>query len=603
MERVLASDLIRHIDKPVMVRGWMNSFRPLGKLNFLILKDRSGFVQIVVENKEEAKKLNHLQPGSILRITGKAVRSTQAGLGVEIVEPRIEVDTPVLEPPPVEYYKPEMAAELEFILDHRSIALRNRKLAAVFKIQAELTHAYRLYMHDHVGAVEYFSPNLIGASSEGGAEFFNVDYFGYTATLAQSSQLYKQIMVGVYERVFSLAPFFRAEPSHTPRHISEGKQLEFEMGFFKHWHEILDVQEGVIKAILNHLQKHCGKELEILEAQLARAPDHVPIPRISFERAQEIYFKRTGIDERKEPDLSPAAEKELCKYAFEEHGTDLIFITDWKTEKRPFYAFPNEKDPTLTNTFDLLCAGLEITSGGQRRDTYETMVEGIKMKGMDPGNFDDYLTIFKYGMPPHGGFGMGLERLTMTLLHLKNIREASLFPSDTKRIAGNRIKAKIVFGGENIRNEIVRRLRDQDIPFEHFVHEETATSQTAANIRNTPLEEGVKSLIVRGKNSKKNYQFNLPANLKLDLKAVAEIVGEKCDLENPEVIKERYGLIIGGVPPFGNLLNLENYFDEKVFKSPRIVFSCGLRTESVQMLSKDLMKTADPKISHFSKAD
>lgn len=225
------------------------------------------------------------------------------------------------------------------------------------------------------------------------------------------------------------------------------------------------------------------------------------------------------------------------------------------------------------------------------------------MKGMDPGNFDDYLTIFKYGMPPHGGFGMGLERLTMTLLHLKNIREASLFPSDTKRIAGNRIKAKIVFGGENIRNEIVRRLRDQDIPFEHFVHEETATSQTAANIRNTPLEEGVKSLIVRGKNSKKNYQFNLPANLKLDLKAVAEIVGEKCDLENPEVIKERYGLIIGGVPPFGNLLNLENYFDEKVFKSPRIVFSCGLRTESVQMLSKDLMKTADPKISHFSKAD
>ncbi len=603
MERILAVDLIRHIDRPVMVRGWISSFRPLGKLNFLILRDRTGFIQIVVENKEEAKKVGHLQPGSIVRVHGKASRSMQAGLGVEIVEPRIEVETAVVDPPPVEYYKPEIASELEFILDHRSIALRNRKIAAVFKIQAEIAHAYRNYMHDHVGAVEYFSPNLIGASSEGGAEFFNVDYFGYTATLAQSSQLYKQIMVGVYERVFSLAPFFRAEPSHTPRHISEGKQLEFEMGFFDRWHEILDVQEGVIKAILKHLQKHCYKELEILETQLARAPDEVAIPRVSFEKAQEIYFKRTGIDERKEPDLSPAAEKELCKYAFEEHGTDLIFITDWKMEKRPFYAYPNKENPALTNTFDLLCAGLEITSGGQRRDTYESMVDGIKMKGMDPGNFEDYLTIFKYGMPPHGGFGMGLERLTMTLLHLKNIREASLFPSDTKRIAGNRIKAKIVFGGENMRNEIIRRLKEQEIPFEHFMHEETATSTTAAAVRQTPLEEGVKSLILRGKSSKKNYQFNLPAHLKLDLKAVMEIVGEKCDLENPEVIKERYGLMVGGVPPFGNLLNLENYFDEQVFRSKKVVFSCGLKTESIQMPSKELMKIADPKVSQFSKSE
>jgi nondiscriminating aspartyl-tRNA synthetase len=406
--------------------------------------------------------------------------------------------------------------------------------------------------------------------------------------------------VGAYERVFALAPFFRAEPSHTPRHISEGKQLEFEMGFFDSWHEVLDVQEGVIKAILRHLQTHCRKELEILGTALARAPEDKPIPRLTFAEAQEIYFKRTGVDERKEPDLSPAAEKELCKYAFEEHGTDFVFITDWKVEKRPFYAFPNEKNPELSNTFDLLCAGLEITSGGQRRATYDSMVEGIKMKGMDPANFEDYLTIFRYGMPPHGGFGMGLERLTMTLLHLKNIREASLFPSDTKRIAGNRIKAKIVFGGENIRNEIIRHLRDKEIVFEHFVHEAGATSKEAAEIRHTILEEGVKALIVRGKNSKKNYQFNLPAHLKLDMKAVAQIVGEKCDLENPDVIKERYGLIIGGVPPFGNLLNLDNYFDARVFAMDKVVFSCGLRTESIQMAAKDLKAVVDPKVSHFA---
>lgn len=601
MERILAAELVKHLERPVMVRGWMNSFRPLGKLNFLILRDRTGFSQVVVENKEDAKKLAALQPGSIIQVVGKAVKSSQAGLGVEIVDPQIRIEVPIHLPPPVEYYKPEIPSELEFILDHRSIALRNRKLQAIFKIQAELTHAYRIYMHGVVQAVEYFSPNMLGVSSEGGAEFFNVDYFGYTATLAQSSQLYKQIMVGVYERVFALAPFFRAEPSHTPRHISEGKQLEFEMGFFTHWHEVLDVQEGVVKAIIHHLKKSCQKELEILETRLARVDDEIPFPRLSFKEAQEIYFKRTGIDERNEPDLSPAAEKELCKYAFEEKGTDLLFITDWKMEKRPFYAFPNEENPVLTNTFDLLCAGVEITSGGQRRHTYESMLEGIKMKGMDPANFEDYLTVFKYGMPPHGGFGMGLERLTMTLLGLKNIREASLFPSDTKRIAGNRIKAKIVFGGENMRNEIIRVLRNKEIEFDHLVHEETPTSEDSARVRGRPLEEGIKSLIMRGKSSKKNYQFNLPAHLKLDAKAASEMVGEKCELENPEVIKERFGLIIGGVPPFGNLLNLDNYFDEEILKYESIAFNCGLRTESILMKSEDLIKAVDPKMGRFSK--
>ena len=189
------------------------------------------------------------------------------------------------------------------------------------------------------------------------------------------------------------------------------------------------------------------------------------------------------MDERAEPDLSPAAERELCEYAQETVGTDLVFVIDWKRVKRPFYSYPSETQPTLTNTFDLLCNGTEITSGGQRRHTYETMVEGIREKGMDPSNFGDYLSIFKYGMPPHGGFGMGLERLTMTLLKLKNIREASLFPSDPKRIAGNRIKAKLVFGSENIRNEIIHMLRKKDIGFQHLVHEPTPTSEDAARVR------------------------------------------------------------------------------------------------------------------------
>lgn len=600
-KRILSHELIQHIEEPVYLRGWMQSLRPLGKLAFLVLRDRGGLAQVVLQDKDQIKQLMQVHPGTVVRVEGKAVRSTQAGLGVEIVDPTVTIESAVTTAPLIEYYKPEIPNDLDYILDHRSIALRNRKIQAVFRIQAEITHAYRLYMHDKIQAVEYFSPNMLGASSEGGAEFFNVDYFGYTATLAQSSQLYKQIMVGVNERVFALMPFFRAEPSHTPRHLAEGKQFEFEMGFFEHWHEILDVQEGCIKFIVAYLNQHCAKELEVLDAELVKAPAHIPIPRLSFAAAQELYFKRTGIDERNEPDLSPAAERELCKWALDEHGIDLVFITDWKTEKRPFYSYPKEENPLLTNTFDLLCAGTEITSGGQRRHTYDSMVEGILMKGMNPENFEDYLTIFKFGMPPHGGFGMGLERLTMTLLHLKNIREASLFPSDPKRIAGNRLKAKIFFGGENMRGEIIRQLKDNQMEFQHLVHEPTPTSEDSARVRGMKVEEGVKSLILRGKNSKKNYQFNVLAHHKIDMKTVSDTVGEKCEFEAPEVIKERFGLQIGGIPPFGPLLNLETFFDEEILSVPVVAFNCGLLTESVMMHSKDLVKLIQPKFGRFAK--
>lgn len=600
MKRLFAEELINHLNQEVTIRGWLNNLRAFGKLNFLILRDKTGLTQIIIQDKEELKKVSHLQPGSILKITGKAVTS-QSDLGVEIVDPQITVEVPIHEIPPVEYYKPELNCDLEFNLDHRPIALRNRQIQAVFKIQAELTHAYRLYMHDQVKAVEYFAPNMIGASSEGGAEFFNVDYFGHTATLAQSSQLYKQIMVGVNERVFALMPFFRAENSNTTRHLTEGKQFEFEMGFFDHWHEIMDVQEKCIKFIVEYLHKTCAKEIEILGNNIIKAPKDVNFPRLTFADAQELYFKRTGIDERHEPDLSPAAERELCKWASEQHGTDLVFVTDWKTSKRPFYSFPNEQNPDLTNTFDLLCAGTEITSGGQRRHSYDSMVEGIKLKGMDPASFEDYLSIFKYGMPPHGGFGMGLERLTMTLLKLKNIRETSLFPSDPKRIAGKRIKSKIFFGSENIRNEIIRLIKANEYDFQHLVHDHSPSAEEAIKIPGIPDKGGVKALILKGKSTKKNYQFNIPSNSKLDMKAVATLTGEKCEFEEPAVIEERFGLKVGGVPPFGQLLNLDTFFDEKIVQAEKSSFSCGLSTESIILNAKDLVQLVQPKIASFTK--
>ena len=600
LKRLLSTQLPNHIGETVRIRGWIHALRSLGKIHFLIVRDRKGLIQVVIEDKALYQTMNSLQVGSVLTITGQVSENSQAHSSVEVINPSISIDVAINDVPAVEYTKPEIPSEIDYILDHRAIALRNRKIQAVFTIQAEIAHAYRLYMHDTVDAVEYFSPNIIGASSEGGAEFFNVDYFGYTATLAQSSQLYKQVMVGVNERVFALMPFFRAEKSHTSRHLSEGKQFEFEMGFFDHWSELMDIQEGAIKAIVAHLHKACPAEIKILNDVIIKAPQDVAFPRLTFAEAQSIYFERTGIDERGEDDLSPAAEKELCQYALEQHGTDLIFITDWKTSKRPFYSYPSDENPELTNTFDLLCAGTEITSGGQRRHTHESMLEGIRLKEMDPSGFEDYLSIFKYGMPPHGGFGMGLERLTMTILKLKNIREASLFPSDPKRIAGNRIKAKVFYGTENIRNEIIRLLKDRNMPFEHKIHEPTPTSEESARIRGTAINEGIKALILRGKQSKKNYQFNLPAHLKVDMKRVAEIVGEKCEFEDPAVINERFGLIIGGVPPFGQLLNLDTYFDDKIQTAERAAFNCGLTTESIVMSASELIELVEPKLASFS---
>lgn len=601
MKRSLATELKDMHGKSVKVCGWLHTIRAFGKVNFLILRDRSGLIQVVIQDKEEYKKISHLQPGSIIEVNGEAIASSQAELGVEILNPTITVQVPIKEIAPLEYYKPKIPAELDFILDHRPIALRNRELQAIFKIQSALAHAYRLFMTDVVHAVEYFAPNMIGASSEGGAEFFTVDYFGHTVTLAQSSQLYKQMMVGVNERVFALQPFFRAEKSNTSRHLTEGKQFEFEMGFFDHWHEVLDVQESCLKFIVKYLHEHCKSEIVTLGGQIVKVPEDVPFPRLTFAEAQELFYQRTGIDERNEPDLSPAAERELCRYAEEQFGTDLIFITDWKTEKRPFYAYPNDHNPILTNTFDLLCAGTEITSGGQRRHTYASMLEGLKSKEMDFNNFEDYLSIFKYGMPPHGGFGMGLERLTMTLLKLKNIREASLFPSDPKRIACNRLKAHIFFGSENIRNEIIRLLKEHACEHQFLNHEATPTSEDSARVRNTKMEEGVKSLILKGKTSKKNYQFNIPSHLKLDMKAVADQVGEKCEFENAEIIKERFGIAVGGVPPFGQLLNLETFFDEAISLNAVAAFNCGLQTESIIMKSADLVKVVEPKFGKFAK--
>jgi aspartyl/asparaginyl-tRNA synthetase len=268
-------------------------------------------------------------------------------------------------------------------------------------------------------------------NAEGGAEVFKIDYYGRNAYMAQSPQLYKQIMITAFERVFTVNRVFRAEPSVTTRHLSEYVSLDAELGFIDSWEEIMDVCEKMFLDIFNELKRGCSKELKLLGAVL---PEVKKIPRIKMGEAQEIIFERTKRDNRKEPDLEPEDEKEICFWAKEKYGSEMVFITHYPVKKRPFYTQPDEKDPEYTLSFDLLFKGLEIVTGGQRINDYEKLLNSIKKWGNKPEQFSFYLQAFKYGMPPEGGFAVGLERVVKQVLGLSNVREASPFPRDMERI-------------------------------------------------------------------------------------------------------------------------------------------------------------------------
>lgn len=593
MKRTISKEVVSQIGKEVLVKGWLHSLRLLGKVNFLVLRDRGGFIQIVVEDKNELEKIKDLQPGSILEITGKVQEAKQTELGVEIIKPNIIVEVGVEESWPVEVNKPEIRANLDTVLDFRPLTLRNERIQAVFKIQATILEAYREFLIEN-GFTEFMGPSIISASSEGGAELFNVDYFGYDAKLAQSNQLYKQMMVGVNERVFGSLKCFRAENSNTSRHITEATQLEFEIGFIEGLDEILDWEEKVIRAILKKVNEKNVRELKMFE-NVAGLPDDARIPRMTLQEALELYFKETGKDERKEPDLSPEAERFLCKYTKEKYGVDFIFVTHFPRKKCAFYAKPSKENPEVCNYGDLLCNGAEVSSGGQRIDKANELKESLVLKELNPVDFKDYLSIFEYGMPRHGGFGLGLERFTQQLLGLTNIREAVLFPSDTKRIASVPINRGFK-SGEEIVGTIRKLLDEKKLSYEFFEHEATVTSEDAAKVRGTKPGEGVKALILKSKGSDKNILVCLPGNRKINFQHLKEVTGEKFTFEDPEEIKKKWGLEVGGVPPFGNLLGLDTIYDEDVEKEEYSSFNCGTKFKSIRMKSKDLIDLVDPKV-------
>ncbi|NQV89994.1 aspartate--tRNA(Asn) ligase [Candidatus Uhrbacteria bacterium] len=442
--RILASELPEHLGQSVVVAGWLHRLRDMAKFGFAIVRDRSGLMQVVL-TAEQLEQLKGLQVETVIKVTGEVVKkqSKPGGAGpgsagdpsayeVEIQATTLEILSPVRDVVPVEVNNDSVDVHLDTLLDNRVVTLRNPKQRAIFRVQAALVHGFRSFMEGQ-GFTEIFFPVLAGAASEGGAEFFRVEYYGREATLTQSAQLYKQITMGVYEGVYGVSYSFRAEKFATSRHLTEFNQLEFEVGFVDSMEDVMVYGESATRAMLGAVENECKTELALLGVTLPPLGER--FPRIKLQEALEIYKEGTGIDETSEPDLSPAAEKWLSTvWAPKEHGTGFIFITHYPETKRPFYVALDPEDPSLTLSFDLIGFGSEIVSGGMRINRYDEQIERIKAKGLKPEEFEDYLMMHKYGIPPEGGWGMGLQRLTQNVLGLANIKEATLFPRDVQRL-------------------------------------------------------------------------------------------------------------------------------------------------------------------------
>ncbi len=396
MERILTSDLAAHAGERVRLQGWLHRKRELSRVSFLVLRDRAGFAQIVIDEMPD------LMPETVLEIEGLAVASEQAPGGVEVHEPEVRLLAEPAEQPPVELHRPEPKESLPTRLDAAPVALRHPVVRERFRLAARAVAAFRATL-DGLGFTEIQTPKIVAFATEGGANLFQVDYFGRPAFLAQSPQFYKQTMVGVFERVYETGPVFRAEPHETGRHLAEYVSLDAELGFIGDHRDVIDVLREVVFAMI--------------DAVGLKPPTDAPI----------VHFE--GVRSSDEPDLSPADERRICA----EHG-ELVFVEGFPTWKRPFYTHPDPERPEWSRGFDLLYRGLEIVTGGQRLHLYDDYRKAIAARGLDEAPFASYLDAFRYGMPPHGGFALGLERFIAQVVGVGNVRETTLFPRDRSRL-------------------------------------------------------------------------------------------------------------------------------------------------------------------------
>jgi len=419
-----------HMGKTVSMTGAVHTIRDMGEVAFVILRKAEGLVQCVYEEGTTELDLKSLKEESAVEVTGVVEAEKRAPHGFEIRLRTIRVLSEPAEVLPIAVSKWKMNTSLETKLALRPVSLRNVRERAKFKLQEGIVRGFRDYLQSQ-GFTEIHTPKIVARGAEGGSNVFRLDYFGKKAELGQSPQFYKQTMVGVFDRVYEVAPVFRAEKHNTTRHLNEYMGLDFEMGYIDGFEDVMAMETGALQYIMRLLKEEYGKELELLDVTL---PDVEKIPAVRFSKAKELVAEKYNRKIRNPYDLEPEEEALIGRYFKEEYGSDFVFVTHYPTKKRPFYAMDDPEDGKFTLSFDLLFKGLEVTTGGQRIHDYHEIVRKMESRGMDPADIESYLMIFKYGMPPHGGLGIGLERLTMRLLDESNVRETSLFPRDVTRL-------------------------------------------------------------------------------------------------------------------------------------------------------------------------
>lgn len=434
MERTLTTEVKAHVGERVRVIGWLHSLRQLGGVNFLVIRDGWGLVQAVAEQEAEIAPLSEgkLSVESVIAIEGLVISEAQAPGGAELHNLHVEAITPIVEPPPLPLNKRKITASISTLLDQAVVMNRHPVRRAILRMNAGMFASFRSTLTAR-GFTEIQTPKIVEAATESGANVFKLDYFGRPAYLAQSPQFYKQIMVGVFERVFEVGPVFRAEPHDTTRHINEYVSLDLEMGFIENHFTIMAVLRDVIANILSTFSTQYSSELELLRVRMPVVP--AQIPHIHFADAQELILKLHGVDVRGEPDLSPQDERWLGEWAQQEFESDFLYVIGYPMRKRPFYTHPEPGRPEYSNSFDLLFRGTELVTGGQRLHRYEDYVAALEKAHLPLEPFASYLEAFKYGMPPHGGVAIGSERLLMQLIGAPNVRLTATFPRDMNRLA------------------------------------------------------------------------------------------------------------------------------------------------------------------------
>ena len=427
ISEILSGD---YVGKVVKMNGAVHNIRDMGEFAFVILRKAEGLVQCVYEEGKTDFDLKELKEESAVEVTGVVALEERAPQGFELRLTGIRVLSQPSEVMPIAINKWKMNTSLETRLSLRPVSLRNVRERAKFKVQEGIVRGFREFLSGQ-GFTEVHTPKIVSRGAEGGANVFKLNYFNKKAELGQSPQFYKQMMVGVFDRVFEVAPVFRAEKHNTTRHLNEYIGLDFEMGYIDSFEDVMAMETGFLKYTMELLKKDYKKELDMLDIDL---PSITQIPQVRFDEAKQLVSEKYNRKIRNPFDLEPEEEVLIGRYFKEEYDSDFVFVTHYPSKKRPFYAMDDPADERFTLSFDLLYKGLEITTGGQRIHDYQMILEKMAKRGMDPEDSKDYLMIFKYGMPPHGGLGIGLERLTMRLLDEQNVRETSLFPRDVTRL-------------------------------------------------------------------------------------------------------------------------------------------------------------------------